>query len=243
MFSPGEAFWNEAIEIADGLFSQSDKLSAQVAEGINNPESQYEVKNTGNLGNTNVGYKSKEIPDECESRVKLQGISSSLESAVKQKKEIDKEVSPLPVKHLDFSFEEKNLDGGIRHVLQKDSQEAEGSIINHILPPTVNKLIDHAELQKTEEGGKLEKASIHVVPKVEVNLASQDNDSITSMSPANAAKKSIVTDEGNESSTPLISVALKDKLSISSWLPLEICKIYKKKGIEQLYPWQVYLNI
>ncbi|MBA0873433.1 hypothetical protein Goshw_002175 [Gossypium schwendimanii] len=239
MFSPGEAFWNEAIEIADGLFSQSDMLSARVAEGINNPESQYEVKNTGNLGNTNVGYKSKEISDECESRVKLQGISASLESAVKQKKEIDKEVSLLPVKHLDFSFEDKNLDGGICHVLEKDSQEAEGSIINHILPPTVNKLIHHAELQKTEEGGKLEQASIHVVPKVEVNLSSQDNDSITSMSPANAAKKSIGTDEGNESSTPLSSVALKDKLSISSWLPLEICKIYKKKGIEQLYPWQV----
>ncbi|KAK8319113.1 hypothetical protein V6Z12_A13G219900 [Gossypium hirsutum] len=239
MFSPGEAFWNEAIEIADGLFSQSAMLSTRVAEGINNPESQYEVKNTGNLGNTNVGYKSKEIPDECESRVKLQGIGASLESAVKQKKEIDKEVSLLPVKHLDFSFEDKNLDGVICHVLEKDSQEAEGSIINHILPPTVNKLIDHAELQKTEAGGKLEQASIHVVPKVEVNLSSQDNDSITSMSPANAAKKSIGTDEGNESSTPLSSVALKDKLSISSWLPLEICKIYKKKGIEQLYPWQV----
>ncbi|XP_039027780.1 helicase and polymerase-containing protein TEBICHI isoform X1 [Hibiscus syriacus] len=231
MFSPGEAFWNEAVEMADGLFSQSDKPSAQVTEETNSLKGQHEVKNTETLGNTNVGYKSKEIPDECESRVKLQGINASLESAMKQKKGMDKGVSPLPVKHLDFSFEDKNLDGGIPNVLQKDSEVAECS----------NTLIDHVELQKTEEvqGETQERASLNVVPKVEVNLSNQDNNSITSMSPDNEAKKSIGADEYNETSTPLSSVARKDLLSISSWLPLEICKIYKKKGIGQLYPWQV----
>ena len=106
MFSPGEAFWNEAIEMADGLFSRSDILSIQVAEETNDPKSQYEVKNSGNLGNKNVGDKLKEIPDECESRVKLKGTGASLESAMTQKKEIDREVCLLPVKHLDFSFED-----------------------------------------------------------------------------------------------------------------------------------------
>ncbi|KAK8635393.1 hypothetical protein V6N13_004131 [Hibiscus sabdariffa] len=91
MFSPGEAFWNETIEMANGLFSQSDKSSSQFAEETNNLKSQYELKNTENLGNTNVGYKSKEIPDECESRVKLQG-NGALESSMKQKKGMDKEM-------------------------------------------------------------------------------------------------------------------------------------------------------
>ncbi|KAK8564584.1 hypothetical protein V6N12_036704 [Hibiscus sabdariffa] len=83
MFSLGEALWNEAIEMANGLFSQSDKSSSQSVEETNNLKSQYELKNTENLGNTNVSYKSKEIPDECKSIVKLQGSGASLESSMK----------------------------------------------------------------------------------------------------------------------------------------------------------------
>ncbi|KAK8581847.1 hypothetical protein V6N12_072053 [Hibiscus sabdariffa] len=74
MFSPGEAFWNGEIEMANDLFSQSDKSSSQFAKETNNLKSQYELKNIENLGNTNVGYKSKEIPDECESIVKLHEV-------------------------------------------------------------------------------------------------------------------------------------------------------------------------
>ncbi|KAK6249105.1 hypothetical protein QUC31_020670 [Theobroma cacao] len=239
MFSPGEAFWNEAIEIADGLFSRSDALSAQVAEETNNPKSQYEINNTYNLGNKIVDDKSKEMPDECESRVKLKGVGTSLESAVKQKKEMDKEVSLLPVKHLDFSFDDKILDGSIPHIIQRDSEVTECGIVNHKGPSIVNTLTDHDELQTIEEvqGEQQERASVHVVPKKENNLSSQDNNSITSTSAANKANKSI--GECNETTTPLSFVALKDRLSLSSWLPLEICRTYKKKGISELYPWQV----
>ncbi|XVF35495.1 hypothetical protein REPUB_Repub18cG0150400 [Reevesia pubescens] len=240
MFSPGEAFWNEAIEMADGLFSRADILSVQGAEETNNPKSQYEVNNTYDLGNKNVDDKSKEMPDECEIRVKLKGVGASLESAVKQKKEMDKEVSMLPVKHLDFSFEDKNLDGSIPYIIQRDSEVTECGIVKHKGPSTVNPLIDHDELQtiKEVEEEELESASVNAVSKTEVNLSSQDNDSIIS-SPANEAKKSIGNDECNETITPLSSAVFKDQLSLSSWLPLEICRIYKKKGIAELYPWQV----
>ncbi|XVE71071.1 hypothetical protein DITRI_Ditri10aG0120700 [Diplodiscus trichospermus] len=226
MFSPGEAFWNEAIEMADGLFSRSDILSVKVAEETNNPKSQCEANNTDDLGNKNVGHKSKEIPDECESRVKLKGIGASLESAMKQKKEIDREVSFLPVKHLDFSFEDKHLDGSLPHIIQKDSEVTDCSVINYKFPSTVNRLIDYDELRTAEEvqGEKLERAS---------------NDNTVSKSPAVEAKKSMGNDECNETTTPLSSVALKGQLRLTSWLPLEICKIYKKRGIAELYPWQV----
>ena len=129
--------------------------------------------------------------------------------------------------------------------MQRDSEVTECSIVNHKGPSTVNTLIDHDELQTIEEvqGEKLERASIHVVFKMEVNFSSQDNDCIISTSPANEAKKSIGNDECNETTTPLSSVAIKDHLSLSSWLPLEICKIYKKRGIAELYQWQVYINI
>ncbi|XP_022754544.1 helicase and polymerase-containing protein TEBICHI isoform X4 [Durio zibethinus] len=241
MFSPGEAFWNEAIEMADGLFFESDILSAQVAEETNNPKSQYEVKNTESLGNKNVGNKTKEIPDECESRVKLKGIRASWDSAMNQKKDIDKEVSLLPVKHLDFSFEEKNLDGSIPYIIQRDNEVTGCCVVNHKGPSTVNTLIDCDELKTNEEvqGEKLERASVHVVSKMEVSLSSQVNDSIISTSPANEVKKSSSDDECSETTTPLSSVVLKDQLSLSRWLPLEICEIYKKRGIAELYPWQV----
>ncbi|XVF48493.1 hypothetical protein PTKIN_Ptkin03bG0194900 [Pterospermum kingtungense] len=235
MFSPGEAFWNEAIELADGLFSQSDILSVEVAEETNNLKNQNEVKNAENLGNKNVGDKFLGIPDECESRVK-KGIGASLESAIP-----DKEVSLLPVKHLDFSFEDKNLDGNIPYIMQRDSEMTECSILNHKGPSTFNALIDPHELQTIEEvlGEKLERPSTHVVSKMEMNSSIQDNNCIISASPVNEVKKSIGNHQCNETTTPLSSVALKDQLGLSNWLPLEICKIYKKKGIAELYPWQV----
>lgn len=224
--------------MADGLFSRSDILSVQVAEEINNSKNQNEVKNAESLSNKNVGDKFIRIPDECESRVK-KGIGASLESAIP-----DKEVSVFPVKHLDFSFEDKNLDGSIPYMIQRDSEMTECSILNHKGPSTVNALVDRDELQTIEEvqGEKMESPT-HMVSKMEVKSSRQDNNCIISGSPANEVKKSMGNNQCNETATPLSSVALKDQLGLSSWLPLEICKIYKKRGIAELYPWQVYVNI
>ncbi|OMO91013.1 hypothetical protein COLO4_18706 [Corchorus olitorius] len=239
MFSPGESFWNEAFEMADGLFSRNDVLSAHVAEETDNRKSQNEVNNKFNSGNNILDDNLKEMPDECESRVKLKGVDTSLESAVKQKK--DKEVTLLPIKHLDFSFEDKNMDGSISYRTQRDSEVSGCCLVNCKGPSTINTVTDTNEQQTIEEvqEDQKESASTHVVPKKEVNLSSQDNNSITLTSPVGEAKKSFGNNECNGTTTPLSSVALKDQLSLSSWLPLEICEIYKKKGIAELYPWQV----
>lgn len=42
-----------------------------------------------------------------------------------------------------------------------------------------------------------------------------------------------------EASTPTSSVPLKDYSKLSTWLPPELCAVYMKKGISELYPWQV----
>ncbi|XP_073012513.1 helicase and polymerase-containing protein TEBICHI isoform X1 [Typha latifolia] len=47
------------------------------------------------------------------------------------------------------------------------------------------------------------------------------------------------TSQGAEAGTPTSFMPLKNQLKLTSWLPLELCSIYMKKGILELYPWQV----
>ncbi|KAJ3673940.1 hypothetical protein LUZ60_005932 [Juncus effusus] len=45
--------------------------------------------------------------------------------------------------------------------------------------------------------------------------------------------------ENKETGTPISLMSLKDQLRLRNWLPSELCGVYVKKGILQLYPWQV----
>ncbi|WZZ24164.1 hypothetical protein YC2023_007565 [Brassica napus] len=51
-------------------------------------------------------------------------------------------------------------------------------------------------------------------------------------------RKSADSSESEESQTPSSSHHRKDGLSLSTWLPSEVCSVYNKKGISKLYPWQ-----
>lgn len=51
----------------------------------------------------------------------------------------------------------------------------------------------------------------------------------------------IIRGNGIKSDSPTSSMNIKDHLKLSNWLPSELCGVYKKKGILQLYPWQVRL--
>jgi len=51
--------------------------------------------------------------------------------------------------------------------------------------------------------------------------------------------KSKFASEEVEARTPSSSIPLKDQSKLSSWLPPELCAMYMKKGISELYPWQV----
>ncbi|XP_038985040.1 helicase and polymerase-containing protein TEBICHI isoform X5 [Phoenix dactylifera] len=117
MFSPGDEFWNEAIQVADGLLAPVDKL----------PEILCFLK-SGRSGNKLLQDKSScAIPQGAKSFSKLDSDDLAARAVVQKgcAKPIEKpveapimllsgsqqnEVSPLPVKHFDFCQEENAHD-------------------------------------------------------------------------------------------------------------------------------------
>ncbi|GFY85257.1 MUS308 and mammalian DNA polymerase-like protein [Actinidia rufa] len=110
IFSPGEAFWNEAIQVADGFFVTNDNLSIQVDGEISLEKIQCEYKEFKQFENCRVWEYAKQILDEGTSRVGGMEMNAFIGSPRKHGKSLDKGASPLPVKHFDFSSEDRNMD-------------------------------------------------------------------------------------------------------------------------------------
>ncbi|XP_061336496.1 helicase and polymerase-containing protein TEBICHI [Gastrolobium bilobum] len=228
MFSPGEAFWNEAIQLADGLCVPMANDSSNVIEESNMVEDQLEMKNSCNL--QNYDGKPRKILDQSKSRIWNRETSTPLGLVGMHAKDSMNEVSSLPVKHFDFSFEDNNLDEStpqnccvddpINVTCGAGKPYESGSITGHTY-------------EKMNEGQ--EKILVDVLGK----RVSQDNVSMTSNSPLNEFRTAIRTHGSDEASTPSSSVSLNDHLDLNSWLPPEICSIYRNKGISKLYNWQV----
>lgn len=163
LFTPGDTFWREAIQVADGMAQQGKDLSQQVLE---------------------------ESPG------------------------ANKEVSPLPVKHIDFSCEDKNM------------------AVNNMITPC-NPVQSLSRLQET--------TSSCVITKRRADVLNQPNDNRTFTTPGTDIKSSNMNGFKSFENTPSSSVPPNDRLDISNWLPSEICNTYKKRGISKLYPWQVLL--
>nr|POE48267.1 helicase and polymerase-containing protein tebichi [Quercus suber] len=264
VFSSGEAFWNEAIQLADGLCDPMVGMSAQAAEETNISKSQCKTVSSCNLRNGICHDKSKETSDKGENRVWHTELITSLGSLGKHTKDLDKEVSPLPVKHLDFSFEDKNLDESTPHCPAVDGskcashrggEQSECGSVGHKGLETGNTLIRCDKVQTDEEmhEGK-EMTSVVAVTKRKVDLLCPNNDCMTSKppvieikdsnhmtsnSPVNEVKNLNLDHESDGASTPSSFVPLEDRLDLNRWLPSEVCSIYRKKGISKLYPWQV----
>ncbi|KAF8407042.1 hypothetical protein HHK36_006167 [Tetracentron sinense] len=147
IFSPGEAFWNEVMVVADGLFAPADNFCVQVAKEVNIMKSQYEQKNSCNFRNGRCHDRLKDMLDQGDSRVMHLDLSASLGSTEKHAEEnvespaliSDKEVSPLPVKHLDFLLEDKNLDennphkcfaNNMKDIAHKDGEQSDSGSVN-----------------------------------------------------------------------------------------------------------------
>ncbi|KAM1247252.1 hypothetical protein TB2_043362 [Malus domestica] len=236
-FSPGEAFWNDAIQLADGL-------CAQAAEVISAADIQYHSKSSCNLRNAPCDGKSKEMLNEGER------MDNSANSGPKGKyrKDLDKEVSPLPVKHFDFSCEDKNLGEVVPHHCDAYNLKSAALIGGE---QSESSLADHRGLRntimtrcsKSQENQVIfrepDTDTVNAVTNMKVDLTGKDNDSMTSYSPVDEVVKLTGNHESSEASTPSSSMPLKDRLDLNSWLPPEICSIYRKKGISKLYPWQV----
>lgn len=213
MFSPGEGFWSEAIKLADGLCAPNN---GSVCHAV--PES------TGYLRSTN-GDKKEGAQHDGDSSAHFNEMRN-LASQVKCPMELDKAGSPLPVKHFDFSFEDRSLDMATGHHRNLNKTIVVSSRFKSTLTHCTN-------VQKTED----------VHEKQEIAVKSDlysENDKIGTDPPVNVLR-SLAGNHGNdEACTPSSFLQNKDWLDLSSWLPSQICSIYKKKGIQKLYQWQVF---
>ncbi|KAK9142494.1 hypothetical protein Syun_011894 [Stephania yunnanensis] len=116
IFSPGEAFWDEAIQLADGLFAPIDKFSVNAVKELGVVKVQCEQKNSSILESGRSKNKLREIVDEDGSGAKHMELKDSLGSLERHENRCvdslpvssDKEVSPLPVRHFDFLAEENS---------------------------------------------------------------------------------------------------------------------------------------
>ncbi|XAR70897.1 DNA-directed DNA polymerase [Bertholletia excelsa] len=246
IFSPGEAFWNEAIEVADGLFVTNNDLSVEVDGKIFVAKARSDVKSSANLRDAGCCNMSNENLHEGASRVNDVETIASIGSPGKHGKGVEKEDSPLPVKHFDFSSEDKNLDDNTLHNSSTDNAKVlmhrKGeqmrciSMCHKSLQP--GEKISHSHFKGAEHQVQ-EVTTTCDVAKGGVGFMSPNMDSKTHMTP-DMEQKIVMSNGGHkEDYTPSSSSVLRDHLDIGHWLPFEICDIYKKKGISKLYPWQV----
>ncbi|WCJ18401.1 ATP-dependent DNA helicase Hel308 [Euphorbia peplus] len=195
--SPGDSFWNEAIQIADGLFTEADNILPLAAEDLNNGS---------------CGDKLREMLSRTVNKSQEMESRASLEFRTKMRDPAN-EASPLPVKHLDFMFEDKNLDA--------------------------SSPLRFTDNLNTLKGGEQSECCSVNVKSSRTGLLNRDNDSSTSASPTNEIKNSAGNDGYIEAGTPSSNVPLRDRLDLDNWLPSQVCSIYKSKGISKLYSWQV----
>lgn len=210
-FSPGEAFWNEAILVADGMVNNNAGLSSHVAENNNVMELDYGVM--GSVCNAVAG--------------------SAVGPVGMHVKDMDKEVSPLPVKHFDFSFEAKSLEKEIT----ADANNTKPDIL--AIKETAASIISSSKDQIGEilPGEKSLKCTVSRSVK-----ELQENSHDIVWNTPNRDNEKVVADEPKSNCTPASS-SINGGLDLSNWLPPEICHIYYKKGIPKLYPWQVTLPL
>lgn len=258
--SPGDAFWNEAIQVVDGLFAPEDEASVGIAKGADHIKDQ---------SGRNAYNGSKSIEDDMVFRhLELNATVGSIENSTKDRArlpavDLQKDVSPLPVRHFDFSFE-KNLDESDKHqcilvskkddclvrngfpkcssVNQRDFQSS--SIVTRCKSLTDKQ---HNSEVKLKQSFPMplemdENASVLDVRDDKGSLLSQEKG--TEIIDVHTLENEIKSSTGaccsfDEADTPSSSRPIDDCLQLSNWLPSEICNIYTKRGICKLYPWQV----
>ncbi|XP_024031656.1 helicase and polymerase-containing protein TEBICHI [Morus notabilis] len=241
IFSPGEAFWHEAIQLADGLCGPMVNLSAKAAENNGAAESQCHKKNSCNLRIANCDGKLMETINEGKSM----STHASLGRLLGRHGDSKEEKSPIPVKHFDFSSEDKNLGGSIVHYDVtgdlKSTTHGGGVPFGPIVTsPRNDDNINHCRKSEKNKAicGEEETLSVTAVTKRKGNLVGRDKESINYEFPIGGITTTIGNCESGEA-TPSNVMPSKDWLDLNNWLPSEICNIYRKKGISKLYPWQV----
>lgn len=228
MFSPGEAFWSEAIQFADNLCVPSNHAAQNSEKAVSGGKHGMNTLVNSENGNSNVKPEKFLEGDDQTEHTKL---VASFGSVAKHAKDLTKK-SSLPVKHFDFE------DATNYH-----------QVDNH--DDTRDKGMDCSSVMKSHQGkihiseGVTEVQNVNTTHAlIKRDLASnQDVDNHMSSLPNERAKHILgSSSRSHEASTSSSFLPLEDRLDLISWLPPEICSIYKKKGISKLYPWQVKIS-
>ncbi|KAG2620442.1 hypothetical protein PVAP13_3NG107600 [Panicum virgatum] len=262
--SPGEEFWNAAIEFADGISAQTDKVRGKPKFDAAEDKLSCAVA----LCSKTLPRAGKDEHD-CLNTVgsndthQMEKLSNKVEFLAAKSQHVNS--SPLPVKHLDFCHEDDIQVSGLKKCEEKGRNEADNVQTNHVE-------LKDGGLQRKEN---IRKGSIDLVNAMKTSALdlhtdsaamfrchgvfksttegnvhstregdkdSHQNKSLAAYSngclPKKDTKSKFVSQEV-EASTPTSSVPLKDHSKLSSWLPPELCAVYMKKGISELYPWQV----
>ena len=261
--SPGEEFWNAAIEFADGISAQADKVRGKPKFDAAEDKSSCAVA----LCSKTLPRAGKDEHD-CLNTVgsndthQMEKLSNKVEFLAAKSQHVNS--SPLPVKHLDFFHEDDIQVSGLKKCEEKGRNEADNVQTNHVelkdglqRKENIRKgSIDLVNAMKTSAldlhadsaamircHGVFKSATEGNVHSTrEGDKDSHQNKPLAAYSngclPKKDTKSKFVSQEV-EASTPTSSVPLKDHSKLSSWLPPEICSVYMKKGISELYPWQV----
>ncbi|KAG6391261.1 hypothetical protein SASPL_149014 [Salvia splendens] len=103
-FSPGDAFWNEAILVADGIAYPNAGLSSHVTENNEALKVDSGARNSNNVKDRGFVHQLNSTRDGVAHSV------SDFRACTAVGMHLDKDASPVPVKHFDFSSEAKNLE-------------------------------------------------------------------------------------------------------------------------------------
>ncbi|XP_074565054.1 helicase and polymerase-containing protein TEBICHI [Curcuma longa] len=255
MFSPGEEFWCEAIQVADCLLPavtkpnnlpcSSNEISDNklVADGSSFmvPQNKNVLNGTGEMTSKDCSKTFEKIVPENIMALRVNQTNSA---------------SPLPVKHFDFSHEdslqqcvaEKTEVSVIFSIQAANDNGVNHEFLHHSPQPEQEKDISsvpngssYANENSCQTGADFNLA----VSKGQCVSLTQDNSSPSGNAHDSANReeknqKVSVSDDSHEvSGTPSSFMLPEYRLQLHSWLPSEVCSIYMKKGISKLYPWQV----
>lgn len=242
IFSPGEAFWNEAIQVADGLFEGSDKFSSQAALESDALKNHNEVINSNSLGNGECGNKSHQVFNEGIETVSDAGIVSAVGSLRKLGKDLDGEKSPMPVKHFDFASDEKNFDFVQSHRSNLDVLTISGKRTgsqDHLSLSAYPVLSLHKAVEAKGNILEVQNKTPECPVSKGKDVLIQGTDIMASTTPPEKLNSYTANSLSSKDNTPSSIAPLKNHSDLNHWLPSEVCNIYRKKGISKLYSWQV----
>ena len=232
MFSPGDSFWNEAILFADGLSMPTENSgSVEAKDGGQNSE---KADNCSENLKKSLGLDKSRVNDKD-----AIGYSKVGE---KHGRDFNREASPLPVKNLELLFQDKKTNGGTRKQCasldQNNITRGNSTVSESVL--VENKGLGTLDIASNAQANKHLIGRKYPEPEGKQVLVCHDNHSVRSVSMTSNVRKPADSSESEESYTPSSSHHNKDGLSLSTWLPSEVCSVYNKKGISKLYPWQVH---